>query len=109
MDTLDLFLQAAWKVLTWSLLLGAGLVAVFAVGVRGLAPARQSADRTRSPAGEPTVDNHPRASSLGVAAAVLCFLVVATGVALGLTFIVAAGQGDVLSFSHGYPTLVPKP
>ena len=109
MDTLDLFLQAAWKVLTWSLLLGAGLVAVFAVGVRGLAPARPPVDRTTSPAGDGTVDSRPRVSSLGVATAVVCFLVVALGVALGLTFIVAAGQGDVLSFSHGYPTLVPKP
>jgi hypothetical protein len=109
MDTLDLFLQAAWKVLTWSLLLGAGLVAVFAVGVRGLAPARQPVDRTRSPAGDDTVDDHDNLSSLRVAVSVVCFLLVAIGVGLGLTFIVAAGQGDVLSFSHGYPTLVPKP
>lgn len=87
--------------LGWSLVLGAGLVAVFAVGVRVLVPdegtgdAHGTASRTHSPA--------------RVGLATLCFLVVALGVALGLTYIVAAGQGKVLSFDHGYPTLVPQP
>jgi hypothetical protein len=38
----------------------------------------------------------------------LCFLVVLAGVALGLTYVVASGQGKMLSFDHVYPTLVPK-
>ena len=101
MHTLNLFLDAAWKVLVWSLVLGAGLVAVFAVGVRVLVP------------DEATVDGDGTASRSGnpvrVALATACFLVAAAGVALGLTYIVAAGQGKVLSFDHGYPTLVPKP
>ncbi len=92
----ELFAQSAWKVVVAGLLLGAGLPAVFALGVRlsvtpagaGTAPAARSAYRTL---------------------AVLCFVLVALAVALGITVIVAAGNGLVVSFEHGYPTLGPKP
>jgi hypothetical protein len=40
--------------------------------------------------------------------ATLCFAVVLAGVAVGLMYVVAAGQGKVLSFEHVYPTMVPK-
>jgi hypothetical protein len=81
---LSLFLQAAWKVLLYSLLLGAGLPIVYAVGVRALAIGGRRAEIV-GPAG---VRRHP----LGV----------------GLTYVVASGQGKMLSFDHVYPTLVPK-
>lgn len=83
MDTLTLALDSAAKVLLAGLLIGAGLPAVFALGIRALA------SRAR-PAGY------------------LCFAVVVFGVALGITFIVGTGLGRELSFEHVYPTLVSK-
>jgi hypothetical protein len=98
---LSLFLQDAWKVLLYSLVLGAGLPVVYAVGVRALAIG--GGDRSASgDAG--AVRSHP----LGTALATACFLVVLAGVAVGLTYVVASGQGKMLSFDHVYPTLVPK-
>ena len=93
----ELFTQAAWKVLAAGLLLGAGLPAVFALGVRLSAP------RAATGAGGATV---PNGGSRAVG--VLCFALVAVAVGLGITVIVAAGLGQVVSFEHGYPTLVPK-
>jgi hypothetical protein len=99
----SLFLQDAWKVLLYSLLLGAGLPIVYAVGVRSLGLA--FGGRTvEDGAGEGAGERHP----LGVALATICFAVVLAGVALGLLYIVAAGQGKMLSFGHVYPTMVPK-
>jgi hypothetical protein len=61
-------------------------------------------------AGEPPGGGAPAVprNVLGTALATLCFLVVLAGIAVGLTYIVASGQGKVLSFDHVYPTLVPK-
>ncbi|MEU8240209.1 hypothetical protein AB0C07_18340 [Actinoplanes missouriensis] len=83
MNNLTLALDASWKVLLAGLLIGAGLPAIFAVGIRALAS---------------------RARPVGYA----CFGVVLLGVALGITFIVATGFGKELTFDHVYPTLVGK-
>jgi hypothetical protein len=94
---LDLFVQAVWKVVLAGLLLGAGLPALFALGVRF----------TATGTGEVTVPgSSPRAGYrvLGV----VCFLAVALLVALGIIVIVAAGLGKSVSFEHIVPTLVPK-
>jgi hypothetical protein len=96
----SLFLQDAWKVLLYSLVLGAGLPVVYALGVRALAIG-SAAD---APAGAAVVRRHP----VGTALATVCFLVVLAGVAVGLTYVIASGQGKMLSFEHVYPTLVPK-
>jgi hypothetical protein len=109
MDTLSLFLEAAWKVFVASMLLGAGLIAVFAIGVRALAPASVRSDAVAPNDPRPASSTAPQHTALAVTAAVVCFVLVAIGVGLGLTYIVASGQGKVLSFDHGYPTLVPKP
>ena len=45
----------------------------------------------------------------GRVVALACFAVVLAGIALGLTIILAAGQGKVVSFDHVYPTIVDKP
>jgi hypothetical protein len=100
MDTIRLVLEAAWKVLGVGLLLGAGLPAVFALGVRALA-----GDVGQSAAGDAVAaPTAPRRLF-----AVFCFAVVLIGVAIGLLVIVAAGSGKAVSFEHLYPTLEPKP
>jgi hypothetical protein len=94
----SLFVHDAWKVLIYSLLLGAGLPIVYAVGVRSLAFGGAAGD------GATAVGR----SRIGRIVAAACFLVVLAGVALGLTYVVASGQGKMLSFDHVYPTVVPK-
>ncbi|MEV6930704.1 hypothetical protein AB0M46_40310 [Dactylosporangium sp. NPDC051485] len=100
---LSLALQAAWKVLLVGLVLGAGLPALFALGVRALAwgaggEAEAHADGTAGPKAQP----------IGTVLGWVCFAVVLLGVALGITFIVASGFGKALSFEHVYPTIVNK-
>lgn len=113
MSTFDLFLQASWKVLVASLLIGALLPALFALGVRFLASGRSSvavssggvSTAVSSEGARHGADGGP----VGTVAGVVCFAVVVMAVALGLAYIVAAGQGEVLNFDHGYPMFVPKP
>ncbi|MEO6955340.1 MAG: hypothetical protein ABI137_01230 [Antricoccus sp.] len=73
-------IEPIWKVLAVGLLLGAGLPALFALGVRFL-------DIGRVPA---TVDGHTRVGTTSVAkiAAGSCFLVVALVIALGLAVLI---------------------
>lgn len=99
-DNLRFAVEAAWKVLAVGLILGAGLPALFAVGVRSLA---------WGAGGSAEVDTAARPQPLGRALAVACFAVVLAGIALGLTIIIAAGQGKIVSFDHVYPTIVDKP
>lgn len=103
MHNLSLALEGAWRVLVVGLLLGAGLPAVFALGIRSLAMTGGGSSAT---AGDEPVD--APASTIGKALATLCFLLVLVGVALGITFIVASGFGKALSFEHLYPTLIDK-
>jgi hypothetical protein len=102
-NNLQFALEAAWKVLLVGLVLGAGLPAIFALGVRSFAWGTNGTTGTT----EAPMDARPH--PVGRALAVVCFVVVLAGVALGLTIIVAAGQGKVVSFDHGYPTIVAKP
>lgn len=96
---LELFFSAAWKVLVAGLVLGAGIPALFALGVRFSASgAGGEAVTQRSAPGKPV---H---SAIGAA----CFLVAALAVALGITVVVASGFGKMVSFEHVLPTLVDK-
>jgi hypothetical protein len=79
-----LAVDAIWKVLLVSVLLGAGLPAVFALAIRSLGGGRLVIGR--------------------VVAGVL-LLIVAYGVVSGLLFIVASGQGKDISFAHVIPTI----
>lgn len=94
------FLQDAWKILLYSLLLGAGLPVLYAVGVRAAALGTAGADD----GGTTAAPTH----RVGRVLAAICFAVVIAGVGVGLLYIVASGQGKMLSFDHGYPTFVPK-
>ena len=94
---LELFATAAWKVLVAGLVLGAGLPAVFALGIRFSAVGAGST-------GAPVEGGRAAYRALGMA----CFVVVALAVVLGITVIVAAGFGKLVSFEHVVPTLVDK-
>lgn len=90
--------EAIWKVLLASLVLGAGLSAVFALGIRSLAWGvggdAEVAERRGNPAGR-------------IIAGIL-FLIVLYGVVAGLLFIIASGQGKELTFSHIIPWIQEK-
>lgn len=97
-DNLHFALDGAWRVLLASVVFGAGLPLVFALGIRSLAwGAGGDAEVVRA---EP----HP----LGRVLAALCLVVVLAGVSIGVTIIAATGFGKVVSFEHGYPTVVDK-
>ena len=98
MNNLALAADGAWKVLVASLVLGAGLPIVFALGVRARAYA----------AGGGTDGHHAERHPVGNVLAALCLLVVLLGVALGITIVVASGFGKAVSFEHIYPTIVSK-
>jgi hypothetical protein len=103
MHNLGFALEGAWKVLLASLILGAGLPTLFALGIRSLA---------YGAGGEAEVHESgvtaPAAHPLGTVVGWLLFLIVLAGVVLGITFIVASGFGKALSFEHIYPTIVNK-
>lgn len=99
METITLVLESVWKILLVGLVLGAGLPALFAVGVRGLAigNGHESADGTVH-----------KPNPLGNVLAVIAFLVVVAAIVLGILIIVSSGFGMKVSFEHIYPTLVEK-
>ena len=103
MHNLGFALEGAWKVLLASIILGAGLPAVFALGIRSLAYGAGGDAETHA-AGT----SGPQARPIGTVVGYLLFAVVLLGVALGITFIVASGFGKALSFEHLYPTIVDK-
>jgi len=103
MHNLGFALQGAWKVLLASLILGAGLPTLFALGIRSLAYGGGGDAEVHE-----TGVSGPRSHPLGLVVGWLLFLIVLAGVALGITFIVASGFGKALSFEHIYPTIVSK-
>jgi hypothetical protein len=99
----NLFYEAASKVVVWGLILGAGLPALFAVGVRSMVVAGDP-EGARAVGVRATLP-----PTLGRVFAIICFVIVVAAVALGIAIVVAAGMGKVVSFEHVYPTFVPKP
>jgi hypothetical protein len=97
-DNLQYAFDGAWRVLVASLVFGAGLPVIYALGIRSLAWG----------AGGDAEVSHARAHPVGKVIAGACLLVVLAGVALGITIIAAAGFGKAVSFEHGYPTIVAK-
>ncbi|MGV1008224.1 MAG: hypothetical protein ACOYBY_06410 [Dermatophilaceae bacterium] len=98
MNNVSLALDAAWRVLLAGLVLGAGMPALFALGVRALAFA-DGTHTGRAPA---------LARTMGRVAAVACFGVAVAAVVLGLTYLVASSTGKTLSLEHVFPTIVSK-
>lgn len=103
MHNLGFALEGAGRVLAVCLVLGAGLPAVFALGVRALAHGSGGEAQVHA-----TGVSAPVPSRAGTVAGYACFAVVVLAVALGITFIVASGFGKEISFAHVVPTLVDK-
>lgn len=97
MDMLLLALDGAWKVLAAGLVLGAGLPALFAVSVRGMAMANGTA-----------LAGAAKARPWGRVLAWVLFAVILLAVAYGLMFIIATGFGKTVSLEHVIPVLVDK-
>jgi len=87
-------LTALWKIVVFGLVAGAGLPALFAIGLRVLNPPRRVA-ASGAANGQPAqaqaeVDTAGvTAGALGIAAAVLCFAVVLSAIGWGIDFIVS--------------------
>jgi hypothetical protein len=103
MQNLGFAVDGAWRVFAASLILGAGLPALLALGVRALAyGAGGEAELHESGVTGPA----PHRASTVIAS--MLFAIVLLGVVLGITFIVASGVGKTLSFEHVFPTIVDK-
>ncbi|SMH48475.1 hypothetical protein SAMN06295885_3052 [Rathayibacter oskolensis] len=94
-----LFLEAAGQVALIALILGAGLPALFAVGVRSFTVAGEEASGERG-----RTIPVPLLRVLGA----LCFVIVVAAVVSGLSVIIATGLGQTVSFEHVFPTFTPK-
>ena len=86
-------LHALWQILVVGLIAGAGLPALFAVGLRALslgggADSPGTGNGT-GPGTDRDADRLVGGSPLGIAAAGLCFAVVLAGIAWGIYYIVA--------------------
>ncbi|MCH8611836.1 hypothetical protein [Arsenicicoccus dermatophilus] len=99
MKNLELLFDAAWKVLAVGLVLGAGLPALFAVGIKSMA---------YGVGGSAEIDSAATPHPVGRVVGILCFAVVAAAILTGITIIVASGFGKAVDFSHVYPTIVDK-
>lgn len=96
MDQVLLALDSAWRVFIVCLLLGAGLPALYTVGIRQLA--------TADGAGGAKVS----APALHRVIAYVLFAVVIIAILLGLTFITATGFGYTMSFNGIVPVFKHK-
>lgn len=96
MNTLWLVLEGGWHILLAGLIAGAGLPAIFALGIRALSWGAAGAD---------TVEEH-RPHVWGKIAAGICFAIVLFAVAFGIAIIVAHGFGMTVVF--GWPVFVPR-
>jgi hypothetical protein len=101
--TLSLEWQALWKILVYGIILGAGLPALFAVGVRSMAYG-EGGEAELHESGVTAAAPKPAGTVIGY----LCFAIVLLAVVLGLTYIVASGFGKVLDFNHIYPVIHSK-
>jgi hypothetical protein len=103
MHNLGFALEGAWKVLVASLILGAGLPALFGLGIRSLAYGA-GGDAEVHESGVTGPKPHVGGTVLGWA----LFVIVLAVVFLGITFIVVSGFGKTISFDSIYPTIVDK-
>ena len=77
--------KALWEIVVVGLLAGAGLPAIFAIGMRALAIPGKGHVRTSE-------DELIGGSPAGIAVAALCFLIVLGAIGYGIYIIVASGH-----------------
>jgi len=78
-------LRAVWEIVVVGLLAGAGLPAIFAIGIRALGtPGKAHVT--------PAEDELVGGSRAGIALAVVCFAIVAAGIGYGIYIVVASGH-----------------
>jgi hypothetical protein len=77
-------LHALWKIVVVGLLAGAGLPAIFAIGLKAM-----SMPGANGPAPAADSNSIVGGNPLGIAAGALCFAVVLAGIGWGIYFIVA--------------------
>ncbi|HOQ53693.1 MAG TPA: hypothetical protein PLF56_08785 [Micropruina sp.] len=94
----QLFGNAIGQVVAVSVLVGAGLPALFAFGIRALAAGEGGSAEVSGVAGKP---------AMKVLAWVVFALVLAV-IAVGLAIIVSSGFGYKVSFDHIFPTFIKK-
>jgi hypothetical protein len=83
-------LTALWKIVVFGLAAGAGLPALFAIGLRALNPRAQAAGADSGAAeGGGQAPSSLTGGPLGVAAAVLCFAIVLAAIGWGIDLIVS--------------------
>lgn len=99
MHNIELLMSAVWKVLAVGLVLGAGLPAIFAAGIKAMA---------YGIGGSAEVDATAKPHPVGRVVGILCFAIVAGAILTGITIIVASGFGKAVSFEHIYPMIVDK-
>ena len=75
-------LTALWKIVVLGLAAGAGLPAIFAIGLRALNPRPAAAGEQAQAGGT--------ASPIGIVAAAVCFAVVLSAIGWGIDFIVSS-------------------
>lgn len=78
-------LRALWQIVVVGLVAGAGLPALFAVGLRALSMGRTTTRAADGTSSEETVGS---TSPLGLVVAIVCFAVVVAAVGWGIYFIV---------------------
>ncbi|AQP44214.1 hypothetical protein [Tessaracoccus flavus] len=98
MNTVWLALEGAGNVLLAGLVLGAGLPAIFAMGIRALSWGSGTMVNTE--------DHSPHL--VGRVVGYACFAIVVVAILLGVGVIVASGMGMRLSFDSVIPMFVPK-
>jgi hypothetical protein len=89
MDILVKAVEALWQVLVVGLLLGAGLPALFALGLRSLNTGR-TVTAGAGGYGSPTESSKP--SPLGLTGAIICFTILIAAVIFGIIVIIFGKQ-----------------
>jgi hypothetical protein len=88
MDILTKAFDALWQVLLVGLLLGAGLPALFALGLRSLNSGRIVAVGGGGAGAQGSLTDGSRPSPLGLAGAVICFAILVAAVLFGIVVII---------------------
>lgn len=102
MEALRLLADESLRVLVVGLVLGAGVPAVFALGIRALAIGSEGAGH------HDATEDTMHGSMVGKALAAICFLIVAYAIVTGILVIIGSGLDKEVSFEHVIPLLTDK-